>query len=122
MRTRNEIEISLIELSQEYKKKKTAISREITRLKEDARNAREALEKVVATRNEEMRAAIEKIRQDTEQRTAKSAAAADRLLAHINESILHGRADYEKAEEEYLEKKKALLKEMDSTDEVKPII
>ena len=122
MRTRNEIEIGLIELSQEYKKKKTAISREIARLKGEARDVREALEKIVATRNEEMRAAIEKIRQDTKQRTAKSAAAADQLIALINESILGARADYENAEEEYLEKKKALLEEMDSISEVQPII
>lgn len=108
---KNEIEISLIELSQEYKKKKTAICREIARLKGEARNARE-----------ELNASIEKIRQDAERKTAESAAAADQLLAHINEEIQYGREVYEKAEEEYLEKKKALLRELDSISEVQPII
>lgn len=111
MRTRNEIEISLIELSQEYKKKKTAICREIAHLKKEVRNT-----------HEELNAAIEKIQRASEQRVAKETEAANRLLAAFNENILEARADYENAEEEYLEKKKALLRELDSTDEVKPII
>lgn len=111
MRTRNEIEISLIELSQEYKKKKAVICREITRMKGEVRNI-----------HEELNASIEKIQRASEQRVVKETEAADRLLAAFNENILEARADYENAEEEYLEKKKALLRELDSTDEVKPII
>ena len=111
MRTRNEIEISLIELSQEYKKKKTTICREIARMKKEVRNTQE-----------ELNASIEKIHRASEQRVAKETEAANRLLAAFNENILEARADYENAEEEYLEKKKALLRELDSTDEVKPII
>ena len=72
--------------------------------------------------HEELNASIEKIQRASEQRVAKETEAANRLLAAFNENILEARADYENAEEEYLEKKKALLRELDSTDEVKPII
>ena len=111
MRTRNEIEISLIELSQGYKKKKADIGREIARLKKKVRNNRE-----------DLNAVVEEIRRDSEQRVAKTTEAADRLLAAFKEEILEACAAYENTEEEYLEKKKALLRELDSTDEVKPII
>jgi len=111
MRTRNEIEISLIELSQEYKKKKTDIGRKITRMKKEMRSI-----------HENLNAVIEEIRRDSEQRVARAAETANKLLAAFNKNILEARADYENAEEEYLEKKKALLRELDSTDEVKPII
>jgi hypothetical protein len=80
------------------------------------------MKKEVRNTQEELNASIEKIHRASEQRVAKETEAANRLLAAFNENILEARADYENAEEEYLEKKKALLRELDSTDEVKPII
>ena len=80
------------------------------------------MKKEVRNTQEELNASIKKIHRVSEHEVAKATEAADRLLAAFNENILEARADYENAEEEYLEKKKALLRELDSTSEVQPII
>ena len=80
------------------------------------------MKKEMRSIHENLNAVIEEIRRDSEQRVARAAETADKLLADFSKNILEARADYEDAEEEYLEKKKALLRELDSTDEVKPII